>query len=145
MNSMRIAPPGHVALWQPCCRCGQLALGWDRINTKPFCPGCQESLIQGDGQPLVEATHRRKCTICTTVGTIALQTFPLHASRPVEMDLCAKHLRGFLGRKLGGYAYTQLRRQLAAVGIDVHDVFLLHEAFYDAQGRALQPTAEPDG
>ena len=61
------------------------------------------------------------------------------------MDLCAKHLRGFLGRKLGGYAYTQLRRQLAAVGIDVHDVFLLHEAFYDAQGRALQPTAEPDG
>ena len=37
-----------------------------------------------------------------------------------------------------------VRRQLAAVGIDVHDVFLLHEAFYDAQGRALLPTAEPD-
>ena len=144
MDSMRIAPAGNVALWQPCCRCGQQALGWDRINSKPYCPGCQEALIQGDGEPLVTATCRRKCTVCATLGSITVQTFPLNTSRPVEMDLCAKHVRGLLGRKLGGHAYAQLRRQLSHLGVDVHDVFLLHEAFYDAQGRALQPAAEPE-
>ena len=46
---------------------------------------------------------------------------------------------GLIGRRLGPFAYHQLRRQLAALGLDADDVFLLHDTFYDVQGRALQP------
>jgi hypothetical protein len=37
-----------------------------------------------------------------------------------------------------------MRRQLRAVGVSVEDVFLLHSAFYDLNGRALQPATEPE-
>jgi hypothetical protein len=43
---------------------------------------------------------------------------------------------------LGPYAFNQLRRQLATLGLGVEDLFLLHGAFYDSQGRALQPAVE---
>jgi hypothetical protein len=144
MDSVRLASSGSYALWKPCIRCGDMALGWDRIAGKPYCPACEEAIIQGEGDPLVETTLRRPCSACHTMGAVTLQLFPLKSSRPLEMDLCPEHLRELLGRKLGAAAYAQLRRQLAGLGIDVHDVFLLHEAFYDAHGRALQPAAEPD-
>jgi hypothetical protein len=144
MNSMRLAAPDSYALWQPCCRCGDVALGWDSIAGRAYCPSCEEAIVQGDGEPLVTTTQRRPCCACHAVGTVTVQTFPLKSSRPLEMDLCANHLRGLLGRKLGAHAYAQLRRQLIALGLDVHDVFLLHEAFYDAQGRALLPAGEPE-
>ena len=67
--------------------------------------------------------------------------FPLHLGRAVEMDLCPEHLRGLLGRRLGAHAFQQLR-QLAKVGVKVENVFLLHEAFYDRSGLALQPARE---
>jgi hypothetical protein len=144
MDSMRIASPDQFALWKPCCRCGQLALGWDNIAGKPYCPSCEESIIQGDGDPLVETTQRRPCCACRALGTVTVQTFPLKSSRPLEMDLCPAHLRGLLGRRLGATAYWQMRRQLTALGLEVHDVFLLHEAFYDAEGQALLPAADPE-
>jgi hypothetical protein len=144
MNSMRMASKDNFAVWKPCCRCGQLALGWDTIAGKPYCPSCEEGIVQGDGEPLVETTQRRRCCACSVVGTVTVQTFPLKASQPLEMDLCPNHLRGLLGRRLGTHAYWQMRRQLTGLGLDVHDVFLLHEAFYDAKGRALLPAADPD-
>jgi hypothetical protein len=141
---MRLASPGSYALWKPCIRCGAEALGWDRIAGKSYCPACQESIVQGDGEPLIETTLRRPCSACHTMGAVTLQLFPLKSSRPLELELCPEHLREFLGRKLGSAAYAELRRQLAGLGINVHDVFLLHEAFYDTHGHALQPAAEPD-
>jgi hypothetical protein len=144
MNSIRMASADSFDLWKPCCRCGQMALGWDSIAGKPYCPNCEEAIVQGDGDPLIAATQRRQCNVCPSFGTVTVQTFPLKASQPVEMDLCPNHLRALLGRRLGAHAYSQLRRQLSGLGLDVHDVFLLHEAFYDARGRALLPAADPD-
>jgi hypothetical protein len=144
MNSMRMAPAGSFTLWKPCCRCGESALGWDRIAGKPYCPGCEEAIVQGDGEPIVEQTQRRPCTACRAVGSVTVQTFPLKSTQPLEMELCPEHLRSFIGRRLAAHAFVQLRHQLAQLGIDVHDVFLLHEAFYDAKGRARKPAGEPE-
>jgi hypothetical protein len=144
MNSMRMANPGSYALWRPCCRCGDMALGWDCIADKSYCPACEEAIVQGEAEPLIETTFRRPCSACYTIGAVTVQIFPLKASQPLELDLCPEHLRRLLGRKLGEAAFAQLRRGLAGLGLDVHDIFLLHEAFYDARGIALQPTADPE-
>jgi hypothetical protein len=66
----------------------------------------------------------------------------LQASTPVEIDLCPEHLRGLLGRRLSAPAFGQLRRRLQQLGLDVERIFLLHDAFYDPQGKALQPAFE---
>jgi hypothetical protein len=144
MDSMRMAATGTFALWKPCCRCGDTALGWDSIAGKAYCPACEEAIIQGEGDPLVEPTQRRPCTACRNMGSVAVQTFPRKSNQPLEMDLCPDHLRALLSRNLDVHAYTQLQQQLSQLGLDVHDVFLLHEAFYDARGRAQQPAGEPD-
>jgi hypothetical protein len=47
-----------------------------------------------------------------------------------------------IARRLGPHAFEQLRRQLYGVGLEVAQIFLLHDAFYDAHGRALQPALE---
>jgi hypothetical protein len=144
MDSMRMAEPGSFALWQPCCRCGQAALGWDTIVGKSYCPACVEAIVQGQAEPIIERTQRRPCTACRAIGSVTVQTYPLKSSQPVEIDLCPEHLRGLLGRRLAAHAYAQLQRQLLQLGLDAQDVFLLHEAFYDAKGRALQPAGEPE-
>jgi hypothetical protein len=69
-------------------------------------------------------------------------SFPLQQRDAVAINLCPEHLRGLIGRRLGPYAFHQLRRQLKRVGIGSEHVFLLHRAFYDSQGRALQPALE---
>ena len=96
----------------------------------------------GEGDPLVARTDRKHCAICHHLGTVRFVTFPLHSRRPVEMDLCPEHLRALVSRRLGPHAFEQLRRQLTALSLEVAEVFLLHEAFYDEQGRALQPAVE---
>jgi len=144
MDSMRMAPEGGFALWKPCCRCGKTALGWDHIAGKPYCPACQEAIIQGEIDPLIEPTQRRPCTACRTVGSVTVQTFPLRSKRPLEMELCPEHVRALLGRRLAAHAYFQLQRQIGKLGLKARDVFLLHEAFYDAKGRAKQPAGEPE-
>jgi hypothetical protein len=73
---------------------------------------------------------------------VCFHTFPLHATTPLAIDLCAEHLRALLGRRLVPFAFNQLRRQIHALGLEVDDLFLLHGAFYDNQGRALQPAIE---
>ena len=55
----------------------------------------------------------------------------------MEFDLCAEHLRGLVARRLGPHAFEQLRQQLFSLSLDVAQIFLLHEAFYDHQGKVL--------
>jgi hypothetical protein len=133
-----------LSLVAPCCRCKAGQGSWDRIAGKPYCPNCQEALAQGEAPPLVERTERRRCSICNQPGTVRYATFPLHAERAVEFDLCPEHLRNLLARRLGARVYQQFRRRLQALGLRAGQIFLLHEAFYDASGRALQPVHDLD-
>jgi hypothetical protein len=142
MGSVRVIRIENSMQLSPCCRCGEGERRWDRIAGKPYCPNCQEELAVGEAPPLVERTERARCTICAHVGTVRFLTFPLHAQEAVEFDLCPEHLRALLGRRLGPHAYAQVARQLSQLGIDVEDVFLLHSAFYDSDGRALYPAVE---
>lgn len=97
----------------------------------------------GLAAPLTEPTERKQCAACGRVGTVCFLTFPLQSTTPVEMDLCPEHLRALLGRRLGPYAFHQIRRRLHLLGLGVELIFLLHEVFYDEHGRALQPAVEP--
>src|SRR5207245_632468 len=142
MDSVRLAPPDTCFPPVRCCRCAGDDRRWDRIVGKPYCPSCQEALAVGEAEPLMERTEWKACAACGRRGTVCLVTFPLESARPVELDLCPEHLRAFLGRRLGPHAFHQLRRQLALLGVEVAEVFLLHGAFYDANGRALQPAVE---
>jgi len=100
--------------------------------------------VLGLSAPLAVRTEKNQCAVCSRVGTVRYLTFPLQASTAVEIDLCAEHLRALLGRRLGPYAFHQLRRRLHVLGLGVELIFLLHDAFYDDYGHALQPAAEPD-
>ncbi len=142
MENMRLAPVDSVFPKIPCCRCGDQSRWWDRIAGKTYCPNCLEALVLGEAEPIVEKTDRRRCAICHHLGTTRYLTFPLHSRRPIEMDLCAEHMRSLSARKLGQHAFEQMRRQFQTLNIDVSEIFLLHEAFYDSRGRALQPAVE---
>ena len=142
MESIRLAPNGSVFPQNPCCRCADNTRSWDRMAGKTYCPNCLEALAMGEADPIVEKTDKRRCTVCHHLGTIRFLTFPLSSRRPVEMDLCPEHLRALVARRLGPHAFEQLRRQLFPMGLEMSDIFLLHEAFYDHQGRALQPAVE---
>ncbi len=144
MDSLRLAPSQSIPGTVPCCRCSTAERRWDRIAGKPYCPECQESLVLGLAAPLVERTEKNQCAVCSRVGTVRYLTFPLQTKTPVEIDLCAEHLRALMGRRLGPYAFHQLRRRLHLLGLGVELIFLLHDAFYDEYGHALQPAAEPE-
>ncbi len=144
MNGVRLAASDHVFVQVPCCRCPESDRRWDRIAGKPYCPNCQEALAVGEAEALIERTDPRPCAACGHRGAVCFLTFPLDAPRPVEIDLCPQHLRGLLGRCLGPRAFHQLRRQLARLGVEASEVFLLHDSFYDAHGRALQPATEAE-
>lgn len=142
MDSLRIASSESVPAMVLCDRCGAGERRWDRINGKAYCPNCQELLAVGEAPPLVEKVVKNRCAVCDKLGTVCFQTYPLKGNDPVEMDLCGEHIRGLLARRLGPGAFHQLRRRLSGCGISVEDVFLLHGAFYDSQGHALQPAIE---
>jgi hypothetical protein len=144
MDGMRVAPEQSRPAVLPCCRCGNSGRSWDRVAGKAYCPECQEALVQGLAAPVAERAEKRPCAACGRVGTVRYLTFPLHGPTPVELSLCPEHLHGLVGRRLGTHAFRLLRRKLRVLGIDVGEVFLLHDAFYDRQGRALQPATEPD-
>ena len=142
MDSLRLAPADSVFPKIPCGRCGDGSRWWDRVAGKTYCPNCLEALALGEADPLVMRTDRRRCAVCHHQGTIRYLTFPLHSRRPVEMDLCSEHVRALVARRLGPHAFEQMRRQLTTLSIEVAEIFLLHEAFYDEYGRALQPAVE---
>lgn len=144
MKSLRIVPNQRLRAVLPCCRCASAERNWDRIAAKAYCPECQEALVMGLADALVERTEKNHCAICSRLGTVRFLTFPLQIPTAVEMDLCPEHLRALLGRRLSTVAFGQLRRRLKQFGLNVERIFLLHEAFYDEHGRALQPAVEPD-
>jgi hypothetical protein len=109
-----------------------------------MCPDCQEGLALGQGAALIARTELQTCSVCGRKGTLRFLTFPLEPTNPVEMDLCAAHFRALLSRRLDPVSYQHLRTQLQGLGLEVDQVFLLHDAFYDRHGRALQPAAEGD-
>ncbi len=80
--------------------------------------------------------------VCGRDGTVCYLTYPLHSAEPVEIDLCGGHCEALLGRRLERSAFRRLERLLQAAGVNVKEIFLLHEAFYDRQGRPLQPIRE---
>ena len=142
MDSIRLTPAQSVFPKIACCRCADNTRMWDRIAGKTFCPSCMEALALGEAEPICEKVDKRRCAVCHHQGTVRYLTFPLHSRRPVEVDLCAEHLRGLVARRLGPHGFEQLRRQLYVLGLETSEVFLLHEAFYDDHGRALQPALE---
>ncbi len=144
MESLRLAPGQRKPAVLPCCRCTSTERSWDRIAGKVYCPECQEALVMGLADPLVERTEKHPCGACGRIGTVRFLTFPLQGATPVEMDLCPEHLRALLGRRLSSAAFGQLRRRLRSLNLGVEQIFLLHDAFYDERGRALQPAFEPD-
>jgi hypothetical protein len=143
MDGLRLVTGEGLAPRSPCSRCGGTGCPWDRIGEKPICPDCQEMLALGEGDPLVEKLRPRGCALCPRRGTVPYLTFPLHAQGGLEVDLCPEHFHALLGRRLDRYAFRRLARQLAALGLKVHQVFLLHEAFYDDHGHPLQPVPLP--
>jgi hypothetical protein len=145
MDSLRLALSQSLPATLPCCRCAADDGNWDRIAGKAYCPECQESLILGLADPLAVRTEKLPCAVCSRVGAVRYLTFPLQSLTAVEMDLCPEHLRNLLGRRLGQHAFHQLRRRLQKLGLGVGQIFLLHDAFYDSLGRALQPAVEMDG
>ena len=143
MGGLRVVTAGEVSLLAPCCRCQAAGCHWDRIADKPYCPDCQEALALGEAEPLIEPVEPRRCAACNHSGAVRFLTFPLHAPAPVEIDLCPGHCRALLGRRLDKAAFREIGRQLTSLGLHSDQVFLLHEAFYDRQGRPLQPVPAP--
>lgn len=128
----------------PCDRCGAHPGTWDRVAGRPWCPECQESLAQAEADAVRLRTERQACSICGKIGTVRFVTFPLGSRRGVAMDLCGKHFRALLGRRLDVFSFFQLSRQLAPLSLSTRHIFLLHEAFYDGHGHALQPALDLD-
>ena len=142
MDHLRLAPAEVIQATLPCSRCGDGSRAWDRVAGKSYCPNCLELLAGGEADPIVERVEPNRCAVCHHRGTVGYLTFPLHSRRPIETDLCAEHLRALVARRLGPHAFEQLRRQLTNLGINTHEVFLLHDAFYDLQGHAIQPVLD---
>ena len=132
-----------VSAWaDPCGRCGAVGCPWDRIAGAPMCPDCQEALAVGEGPVLRARMEPGPCAICRRAGTLSYLTQPLRALESVEIDLCGGHFEALLGRRLDRRAYNRLAGLFQAAGVDVRQVFLLHEAFYDPRGKPLQPVPE---
>ena len=142
MDGLRQGRGQGVSPIEPCGRCQASGCPWDRIGGQPMCPDCQEALAQGEAPPLRERVDGRPCAVCAQSGTLRYITYPLHSIEPIEIDLCAGHFQDLLARRLDRSAFRKLRQQLQTLGVSVRQVFLLHESFYDAQGRPLQPVRE---
>src|SRR5262249_53988732 len=127
-----------------CSRCASTTGNWDRIGGKSYCPECQEAMVCGLTAPLRERAQRKPCAACRRLGTLPYLTFPLQSSSPVEFHLCREHLTRLVARQLDRAAFRQLRQGLGRLGLDVDRIFLLHDAFYDRDGRPLQPADSTD-
>jgi hypothetical protein len=141
MDSISLVADDHQTAHAPCCQCGATGQCWDRLAGQAYCPDCEEALIRGERAPLVTRIDPRRCCICEQEGTVCYRTLPLRSSL-LALDLCRDHFRDLLGRRLDPVAFVQLRRRLQKVGVGVEQVFLLHDAFYNKEGAALQPVVE---
>ena len=141
MSSVRMARE-PISPSAPCSRCGATDCHWDRLANKAICPDCQELLVRGEAEPLIERREPNRCAVCERQGTIRFLSFPLREPVPVEIDLCPLHIRDLLARRLTTRAFQRLRRQLNLLGFAVEQLFLLHESFYSEEGEALHPVPE---
>jgi hypothetical protein len=120
---------------EPCCRCQATGCPWDRIGDKVLCPDCQQQLVMGEGETLVEALLNRQCVVCGTLGTVPYSTVPRDDDEPVDIDLCPRHFYDFMAWCLDQDAYQAIRRVLHERRLPAQAIFLLHATFYDKQGR----------
>jgi hypothetical protein len=142
MEGMRLVEGKDLLAQEPCVRCQANGCPWDRIAGKPMCPDCQEALALGEAPALSERAERKRCLICQHLGTVRYLTYPLQSAVAIEFDLCPWHFQALLSRRLERHALLQVSRQLHSLGLSAKQVFLLHDAFYDENGRALQPVPE---
>jgi hypothetical protein len=142
-EAIRPCTAGQHSPLAPCSRCQATGCPWDRIGPSPVCPDCQEALVAGEAEPLVQRLEPRPCAVCSSPGVVAFVTFPLHARQGLEVDLCPRHFHALIGRRLDRYAYRALAHQLQGLGLAARHVFLLHEAFYDERGHPLRPVPLP--
>jgi hypothetical protein len=141
MDSINLVADDQQTAHAPCSQCGATGQCWDRLAGQAYCPDCEEALVRGEGAPLITKLDARRCCVCDHQGTVSYRTLPLR-SRLLVLDLCRDHFRDLLARRLDQVAFAQLRRRLLSVGVGVEQIFLLHGAFYDKEGQALQPVAE---
>jgi hypothetical protein len=142
MEAVRLLEGEKLGPLAACSRCQAVGCPWDRIAGRALCPDCQNLLVRGEAPALIESPRRAPCAVCRKPLTLPYVTFPLHTIVPLELDLCAEHIQALIARRLDAGALTTLARLLQTLGVTVQQVFLLHEAFYDAQGRPLQPVRE---
>ncbi len=142
MEGMRLVEGKGQSAEVPCVRCQAKGCPWDQIASKPICPDCQEALALGEAPALSERAEPRRCLICQHLGTVRYLTYPLRSAAAVELDLCSWHLQALLSRRLERHALLQITRQLQSLGLSAKQVFLLHDAFYDEAGHALQPVPD---
>ena len=142
MDDVREVAAETPAAPVPCVHCRATGSTWDRVAGLPFCPDCQERLAHGETEALRLRAAPRPCAVCRHPGSVPFRTHPLRAAAPVEFDLCAVHFRALFRRGLDHAAFHHLVRKLRRVGVTPGQVFLLHEAFYDRHGRALQPVPD---
>jgi hypothetical protein len=143
MEGLRLRTAATGTRDLPCSRCQATGCPWDWLAAHVLCPDCQEALVSGEGEPLIEPVEPRRCAVCPHVGVVRYGTLPLHGSRVLELDLCPHHLRALLRRRLDAVTLRQFGRLLQTLGVAWRQVFLLHEEFYDDQGRALRPVPDP--
>jgi len=144
MERLRIKHLDSVPPMEACRRCGAGGRQWDRVADKPLCPNCQEALVLGEAPALRDRADKSPCAVCARRVTVKFLTQPLNSDLPVEMSLCGEHLSSLLARKLGPYAFIQIRRQLRALSLATDDIFLLHGEFYDQHGHALRPAVSAE-
>jgi hypothetical protein len=144
MDNLRMVPGDSVPPGSPCSRCGAQGQRWDLLSSESLCPDCQETLASGAGAPLVLRTEKRRCGACDRLGTVPYLTRPREMDGLLEIDLCPEHLRALLARNLEPFAFHQLLRRLHSLRLNPEQVFLLHSAFYNRQGQALQPVPPAD-
>jgi hypothetical protein len=139
MNPVRICEeniqPG------PCFQCCDHSRAWDRIAGTTMCPNCQEKLAAGEAQYFRLPVQKRICAACSHEGVVLYMTWTKKEEtyQAIEIDLCGRHVKDMIGRCLDSDAFRDLEGQLNQLGVDVSQVFLLHGAFYDGAGQALQP------
>lgn len=125
---------------EPCCRCGAAGAAWDRLGGFAVCLDCMERFARGDGEPLtVPLEQDRHCGVCGTRGCVRFGTVPREWTKHLAIALCPEHLRALIGRRLTAKEFVRAERHLQSRWIDVRQVYLLSEAFYDDKGRAKCP------
>jgi hypothetical protein len=112
---------------------------WDRIDQVPYCMDCIENLMLGTAVPIKAQIEKYRCDICYRMGSVDFQTIPLHKNFGLIMHLCSVHLYDLLSRNLSEINFKYLRAQLKNFSVNVQEIFFLHGAFYDQDGRAIQP------